>query len=200
MGLRATRLGGSGKTDVLVHIPGSPKISFSIAVDAKSTAAGSVPDSQIDFDTLEEHRKKHNADYSMVIGCAFQNECLIKRAREHGVFLLCVDDFETLIKRHLEVPIKLSLYRKIFEKGGIAESEDPETEGFLYERDIYRSLRDGKELDNPPTTEDISNMLQFLASPLVGCVEKTKEGYYATGSLSDAARKFAFYSRNCFDI
>lgn len=228
LGFRATRLGGSGKTDVLVHTPGSPKISFSIAVDAKSTAAGSVPDSQVDFDTLEEHRKKHNADYSMVIGCAFQNERLIKRAREHGVVLLGVDDFETLIKRHLEVPIKLSLYRKIFEKAGIAdislidedrqdivcygklmravmscliaESEDPETEGFLFERDIYRSLRDGKELDNPPTTEDISNMLQFLASPLVGCVEKTKDGYYATGSLSDAARKFAFYSRNCFDI
>lgn len=228
LGFRATRLGGSGKTDVLVHTPGSPKISFSIAVDAKSTAAGSVPDSQVDFDTLEEHRKKHNADYSMVIGCAFQNERLIKRAREHGVVLLGVDDFETLIKRHLEVPIKLSLYRKIFEKAGIAdislidadrqeivrygklmravmscliaESEDPETEGFLYERDIYRSLRDGKELDNPPTTEDISNMLQFLASPLVGCVEKTKDGYYATGSLSDAARKFAFYSGNCFDI
>lgn len=227
LGFKATRLGGSGKTDVLIHTPGSPKISFSVAVDAKSTAAGSVPDSQIDFDTLEEHRKKHNADYSMVIGCAFQNERLIKRATEHGVVLMGVDDFETLIRRHLEVPIKLSLYRKIFEKAGIAdislindyrqeivyygklmraimscliaESEDPETEGFLVERDIYRSLRDGKEIDVPPTMEAIANMLQFLASPLVGCVEKTKSGYYATGSLADAARKFAFYSRNCFE-
>lgn len=227
LGFKATRLGGAGKTDVLIHTPGSPKISFSVAVDAKSTAAGSVPDSQIDFDTLEEHRKKHNADYSMVIGCAFQNERLIKRAKEHGVVLLGVDDFETMIRRHLEVPIKLSIYRKIFEKAGvadislinedrqeivyygklmraimsclIAESEDPETEGFLVERDIYRSLRDGKEIDVPPTMEAIANMLQFLASPLVGCAEKTKSGYYATGSLADAARKFAFYSRNCFD-
>lgn len=227
LGFKAKRLGGAGKTDVLVHTPGSPKISFSIAVDAKSTASGSVPDSQIDFDTLEEHRKKHNADYSLVIGCAFVNERLIKRAKEHGVVLFGVDEFETLIRRHLEVPIKLSLYRKIFEKAGIAdislvngdrqdivcfgklmravmscliaESDDPETEGFLVERDIYRSLRDSKEFSNSPTLEAISNMLQFLASPLVGCVEKTKDGYYATGSLSDVARKFAFYSRNCFD-
>ncbi len=227
LGFKATRMGGSGKTDVLVHTPGSPKVSFSVAVDAKSTSGGSVSDSQVDFDTLEEHRKKHNADYSMVVGCAFQNERLIKRAKEHGVVLLNVDDFETLIRKHLEVPIKLSLYRKLFEKAGIAdislvnddrqyiiylgnlmravmscliaESEDPETEGFLFERDIYRSLRDNRELDNPPTMEAISNMLQFLTSPLVGCVEKTKDGYYATGSLSDAARKFAFYSRNCFD-
>lgn len=227
LGFKAVRMGGPGKTDVLIHTPGSSKISFSIAVDAKSTAAGSVPDSQVDFDTLEEHRKKHNADYSMVIGCAFQNERLIKRAKEHGVVLLSVDNFETLIRQHLEVPIKLLLYRKIFEKAGIAdislvngdrqkivcsgklmravmscliaESEDPETEGFLFERDIYRSIRDSKEFGDSPAMEAISDMLQFLASPLVGCVEKTKDGYYATGSLSDAARKFAFYSRNCFE-
>lgn len=227
LGFKAIRLGGAGKTDVLVHIPGSPKISFSIAVDAKSTASGSVSDSQIDFDTLEEHRKKHKADYSMVVGCAFQNERLIKRAKEHGVVLFGLDDFEMLIRRHLEVPIKLSSYRKIFEKAGIAdislvdddrqdivcfgklmravvscliaESEDPETEGLLVERDIYRSLRDSNKLNNPPTMEAISNMLQFLSSPLVGCVEKTRDGYYATGTLSDVARKFAFYSRNCFD-
>ena len=227
LGFKAVRIGGSGKTDVLIHTPGSSKISFSAAVDAKSTASGSVLDSQVDFDTLEEHRKKHNADYSMVVGCAFQNERLIKRAKEHGVVLLSVDDFEMLIRQHLEVPIKLMLYRKIFEKPGIAdislvnddrqdivsfgklmravmrcliaESEDPETEGFLFERDIYRSLRDRKELNHPPTMEAISNMLEFLASPLVGCVEKTKDGYYAAGSLPDAARKFAFYSRICFD-
>lgn len=225
LGFAATRLGGSGKTDVLIHTPGSSKTSFSVAVDAKSTASDSVSDAQIDFDTLEEHRKKHCADYSAVVGCAFRNERLIKRAIEHKVILLDVDHLELLIKRHLEVPIKLSFYRQIFEKPGIAdtslvdnnrqeiiaygklmhavmncllsESEDPVTEGILQERDIYRSLRDCKETDEPPTTEAIRDMLHFLSSPLIGCVEKSKDGYYATGSLSDAARKFAFYARNC---
>ena len=79
----------------------------------------------------------------------------------------------------------------------ISESDDPITEGFLLERDVYRSLRDNTELGTLPTIEEISNMLQFLASPLIGCVEKTKDGYYATGSLSDAALKFTFYSRCC---
>lgn len=225
LGFVATRLGGSGKTDVLIHTPGSPKTSFSVAVDAKSTASDSVSDTQIDFDTLEEHRKKHGADYSTVVGCAFRNERLITRAIEHKVLLLDVDHLERLIKHHLEVPIKLSSYRQIFEKPGIAdisltdndrqeivaygklmhavmsclitESEDPVTEGILQERDIYRSLRDYKETDEPPTIEAITNMLHFLSSPLIGCVEKSKDGYYATGSLSDAARKFAFYARNC---
>lgn len=225
LGFAATRLGGSGKTDVLIHTPGSPKTSFSVAVDAKSTASDSVSDAQIDFDTLEEHRKKHSADYSMVVGCAFRNERLIKRAIEHKVLLLDVDRLEVLIKHHLEVPIKLSSYRQIFEKPGIAdislvdnnrqeivaygklmhavmsclitESEDPVTEGILRERDIYRSLRDCKETNEQHTIEAITDMLHFLSSPLIGCVEKSKDGYYATGSLSDAARKFAFYARNC---
>lgn len=225
LGFKAIRLGGAGKTDVLVHAPGSPKISFSVAIDAKSTASGSVSDSLVDFDTLEEHRKKHGANYSMIIGCAFQNERLIKRAVEHKVLLLDIEQLETLIKRHLNVPIKLSSYRQVFDKAGIAdislidrdrqkivefgrlikdvmsclisESEDPVTEGFLFERDIYRSLRDRQNIVTLPTVEEISNMLKFLSSPIIGCVERTKDGYYATGSLADVARKFAFYSRNC---
>lgn len=225
LGFKADRLGGAGKTDVLIHAPGSPKISFSIAIDAKSTASGSVSDSLVDFDTLDEHRKKHGANYSMIVGCAFQNERLIKRAIEHKVLLLDIDQLETLIKRHLNVPIKLSSYQQIFEKAGIAdislidedrqkivefgqlikdvmsclisESEDPITEGFLFERDIYRSLRDRQNTAKLPTIKEISNMLQFLSSPIIGCVERTKDGYYATGSLADVAHKFAFYSQNC---
>ena len=40
----------------------------------------------------------------------------------------------------------------------ISESDDPVTEGFLLERDVYRSLRDNTELGTLPTIEEISNM------------------------------------------
>lgn len=227
LGFKATRLGGPGRTDILIHTPGSSKVSYSVAVDAKSTASGSVSTGMVDFDSLKEHRKKHHANYSLVVGCAFQNESLIKRAIEHNVILLDVDGLESLIRSHLKVPLKLSSYKHIFEKAGIAdislvdgnrqeiicygqlmravmnclveESDDPITEGFLFERDIYRSLRNSTELDVPPTIDAITSMLQFLSSPLIGCVEKTRDGYYATGSLADASRKFAFYSQCCTD-
>lgn len=225
LGFKTTQFGGAGRTDILIQTPGSSKVSYSVAVDAKSTASGSVSTGMVDFDSLKEHRKKHHANYSLIVGCAFQNESLIKRAIEHNVVLLDVDSLETLIKNHLKVPIKLSSYKQIFEKAGIAditlvagnrqeivcygqlmhavmnclieESDDPITEGFLFERDIYRSLRNSTELDEPPTIDAITSMLQFLSSPLIGCVEKTKDGYYATGSLADASRKFAFYSQCC---
>lgn len=77
------------------------------------------------------------------------------------------------------------------------ESIDPVTKGFLQERDIYRTLRDNKLFDMPPTLEEISAMLGFLASPLIGCVGQAKEGYFALGALSDAANKFIFYAQAC---
>lgn len=227
LGFKATHLGCSGKTDILIQTPGSSKSAYSVAVDAKSTASGSISTGMVDFDSLKEHRRKHQTDYSLIVGCSFQNESLIKRAIEHNVVLLDVDSLEALIKNHLEVPVKLCSYRRIFEKAGLAditlidgdrqeiirygqlmhevmnclieESEDPITEGFLFERDIYRSLRNSTKLAEPPTIDAISSMLQFLSSPLIGCVEKTRDGYYATGSLADVSRKFAFYSRCCTD-
>ncbi len=35
-------------------------------------------------------------------------------------------------------------------------------------------------------------MLQFLSSPLISAVGAAKEGYYALGSIDEAAQKFYF--------
>lgn len=225
LGFEAQWLGGAGKTDVLVRAAGNSLTTFSVTVDAKSTMSGNVTDGLVDFDTLEEHRRKHKADFSAVVGGSFQNERLIKRAIEHNVVLIDIDTLETLIRNHLEVPIQVTSYKKLFETPGIAnvtcleeerekitrygnllhavmdclvaEREDEVTGGILQERDIYRSLRMNESFSFAPNIDEISAMLQFLASPLIGCVEKSKEGYSAVGTLDDAAQKFDFYSRMC---
>lgn len=225
LGFEAQWLGGSGKTDVLVRAAGNSLTAYSVAIDAKSTMSGNVTDGLVDFDTLEEHRRKHKADFSAVVGGSFQNERLIKRASEHNVVLIDIDTLENLIRNHLEVPIQVTTYKKMFETPGIvnvtcleeerekitrygtllhavmdclvAEREDEVTEGILQERDIYRSLRMDESFSCAPTIDEISAMLQFLASPLIGCVERSKEGYSAVGTLDDAAQKFDFYSRMC---
>lgn len=225
LGFDAQWLGGAGKTDVLVRAAGNSLTTYSVTVDAKSTMSGNVTDGLVDFDTLEEHRRKHKADFSAVVGGSFQNERLIKRAIEHNVVLIDIDTLETLIRNHMEVPIQVTSYRKLFETPGIAnvscleeerekitrygnllhavmdclvaEREDEVTGGILQERDIYRSLRMNESFSFAPNIAEISAMLQFLASPLIGCVEKSKEGYSAVGTLDDAAQKFDFYSRMC---
>ena len=225
LGFEAQWLGGAGKTDVLVRAAGNSATSYTVTVDAKSTMSGNVTDGLVDFDTLEEHRRKHKADFSAVVGGSFQNERLIKRAIEHNVVLIDIDTLETLIRNHLEVPIQVTSYKRLFETPGIAnvkcleeerekitrygnllhavmdclvaEREDEVTGGILQERDIYRSLRMNDSFSSVPNIDEISAMLQFLASPLIGCVEKSKEGYSAVGTLDDAAQKFDFYSRMC---
>lgn len=225
LGFNTKWIGGSGNTDVLIQAPSAPKYSFSVAVDAKSTQTGIVTDGIVDFDTLIEHKNKHKASFSAIVGGKFQNERLIRRAKEHGVVLIDIDSLEKLILNQREVPIKISAYKKLFERPGVVdvsvlqeerkrvmrygvllhavmdclvdESEDPVTEGLLQGRDIYRSLRNNEYFEFAPTLEEISDMLEFMSSPLIGCVEKTKEGYYAVGSVRDASKIFEFYTKYC---
>lgn len=112
LGFEAQWLGGAGKTDVLVRAAGNSMTTYSVTIDAKSTLSGNVTDNLVNFDTLEEHRRKHKADFSAVVGGSFQNERLIKRAIEHNVVLIDIDTLETLIRNHLEVPIQVTSVMK----------------------------------------------------------------------------------------
>lgn len=225
LGFEANWLGGSGKTDVLIKARTAPRLSYSVAIDAKSTYTGSVTKEPIDFDTLKEHRKLHHADYSAVIGCTFRGETLLKRCREHKVALLDIDTLEQLIRNQAEIPLTGEDYKKIFEQAGIVdtgvldearnrtgrygqlvdaivgclvdESKDEVTEGILTSREIYRTVRDDARFSVHPNLDEIEDILNFLASPLLGCVGKTKDGYYAIGSLNEVAKKFQFYAKSC---
>lgn len=225
MGFKATWLGGSGKTDVLIQAQTLPKFTYSVAVDAKSTASGSVTDGQISFDTLEEHRKIHQTDYTAVIGCKFQNERLIKRAEKHRVVLIDIDDMEYMIRTHYKTPLASEDYKFIFANFGkadmsvlesaiskinkygllvdaimsclVRESTDEVTEGILSVKGIYRSVRDDIRFSERTELNELENVLELLSSPLISCVGKTKEGYYAIGSLEEASNKFAFYAKAC---
>lgn len=225
LGFKAEWLGGSGRTDVLLQAQSAPKLSYRVAVDAKSTSSGNVTEGLIDFDTLLEHKKLHNADYTAVVGCSFQGERLVKRALEHMVVLIDVNSLEEVIKNHMEVPVQISIYRKLFEQPGLVdiyvlndgrnkiqrygylveaimnclaeESTDPVTEGVLLAREIYRSVRDDERFEIAPDLIEIEAILELLSSPLIECVGKTKDGYYALESLEEAGRKFEFYARAC---
>ena len=224
LGFESNWLGGSGKTDVLLKTHTTQKFSYIVAIDAKSTASGNVTESLIDFDTIKEHKKKHTSDYNVIVGTNFQGERLIERAKEHKVLLLDVNQLESMVRDAIEIPLSFDSYRKLFEQTGIAnirvldedrenirrqgllmqaimdclieESDDEFTEGILTERDIYRSLRKIDKFKNVNPNE-IQLMLEFLSSPLIGCVSHSKEGYYAIESLSNISKKLKFYSKAC---
>lgn len=224
LGFKAEWIGGPGKTDVLVSAYAAAKYSYRVTVDAKSTASGLVNETQLNFDTLIDHRKLHEAQYTAVVGCGFQGERIVERAYKHGIVLIDVDALCELIKWHSQVPLSSQDYRALFEAAGsvnlqvlekrrnsilrsgtllhavidclASESEDEATGGALSVRDIYLLLKSSSNLPIP-TFEEITNMLEFLASPMINCVGKNRDTYHAIGSLNEAAKKFEFFSQAC---
>lgn len=220
LGFKSYWLGGSGKTDVLIEAPTSPNFSYKVAIDAKSNYSGSVTEGLVNFDTVNEHKKKHNANFSMIIGYNFQGERLIRRAEEHKIALCTVDDLENLIKMHYEVPLKSNSYKKIFEQCGLINIgslkedrekivregnllkdtmktlynlvDDPEFNGIVNAQIVYAMLKMEGTYNPTASVNEIRDTLEFLSSPIIGCVGKNKDGYYALGSLEDASKTFEF--------
>lgn len=224
LGFKSEWLGGSGNIDILIIPKVAPAYSYTVNIDAKSTYSGTITDTLVDFDTLAEHKKKHNADYVVIVGIDFKNERLISRAREHNVGLLDVETLSQLMIQHCSVPISFSMYRLLFEQVGVIDisildseidltyrkakllkaiteclyenTSDEFTKGIMTQRDIYFVLKNTFQMKNL-SPQEIEGALLFLASPYVDCIGgDLKKGFYAKGSLADAVQKFQFYANH----
>lgn len=224
LGFKSEWLGGPGKTDVLVSAYSAAKFSYRVTVDTKSTANGLVNESQLNFDTLVDHRKLHGAQFTVVVGYGFQGERIVERAKKHQIVLMSIDSLCELIELHERAPLSAQDYKALFEASGIAdldvleegrsrlirngvilhavmdclasESNDEATGGTLSVRELYFSMK-AQNRKLLPTMEEINDMLEFLSSPMINCVGKIKDEYYAIGSLNEASNKFSFYVNAC---
>lgn len=134
-----------------------------------------------------------------------------------------MDALADLLKSHREVPLGYKKYEKIFSKGGIVnldslaedraqliyqkklvysviyvlteERDDPVTKGELSARDIYIMLKMNQNLSQSPTLNQIESALEFLSSSFIRGIEKTKNGYSATGSVTEISNLLNFLSR-----
>ena len=194
LGFAAEHLGGSGQTDVLVDARFGGDASYRVAIDAKTTSAPSLQDHQVDWDTLTEHRLKHEADYSMLVGPNPSGGRLMERAQLHNVAVLSADALAGLCELHSDRPLGLADYRTLFEQSGevdLSEIEERAEEAnrlvTLAQRlvdaiaDLARDLgpltanqlrltmyhQDSEDL---PTQAEIEAMLAALASPLMGAI------------------------------
>ena len=168
--------------------------SYRVAIDAKTTSAPSLQDHQVDWDTLTEHRLKHEADYSMLVGPNPSGGRLMERAQLHNVAVLSADALAGLCELHSDRPLGLADYRTMFEQSGevdLSEIEERAEEAnrlvTLAKRlvdaiaDLARDLgpltasqlrltmyhQDSGDLS---TQAEIEAMLAALASPLVGAI------------------------------
>ena len=200
LGFDAEKLGGSGKTDVLVKAPLGKDDSYTATIDAKTVGAGSLGDGQVDWVTLEEHRKQHNADYSMLIGPNPSGKRLMNRAVDQAVAVLSTEQLADLCIQHARAPLSLKDYRALFEAGGVVDTNsiDRAAKDWVRLRDLAVELceklteRTGTfgpltasqlmvmidQPDKSSSVEEIQQTLDTLASPLVGVIQGTASGGY----------------------
>lgn len=225
LGFRTTLLGGSGDTDVLAVANAASRFSYSVVIDAKSTSNGGVSASQVDFDTLELHRRKHDASFVAVVGSSFSEKRICDRAKEHDVALFGISELEKLLKLQEEIPLVSQDYKILFEYSGpidlgllepaiarfkrttklldlvlralLSQNEDKEFGGLMSKRDVYWFMKNGTSSIEDLSISEVGEMLEFLSSPFVGCIGKDKDGYYAVGSFDDAAKRLVLLAKAC---
>jgi hypothetical protein len=114
LGFEAERIGGAGRTDVLLNASlGLHR--YRVVIDAKSTNRTRVSDAQVDWLSIRTHRERERADYAAVIGPEFAGGNLTDRAREFDVALLSVPDLLQVIELHAMAPFTLVELRTLFD-------------------------------------------------------------------------------------
>ena len=192
MGFVAEHLGGPGKTDVLLTTPLGKDDLYRVAVDAKTTASGSLGDNQVDWETLKEHRENHGAKYSLLVAPNPTGKRLMDRARKSLVGVLSAEQLAYLCRGHVRAPLSLVDYEQLFAIPGeidtavVDEQADhlvqlrrlasavcrqlPEKTnrfGRMFARDVQLLL--GEEAEGV-SEEETKDLLKMLSHPLVGAV------------------------------
>jgi len=199
MNLDAIHLGGAGDTDVLVTVRLSHTESVRVIVDAKATTHNSVLEGAVDFQTLEEHRRMHDAAHVALMAKGFDSGRIKARAADVGVALITVDELADLVIKCRQRPLApvelLAVFSKadrerlwdvskrraeVFEAVLVAVADEIAyielAGGDMSLRDIHRAIF--RVVQPSPSEEEVRDVLDLLASPLIGGLHpQGRDGY-----------------------
>jgi predicted RNA-binding protein with PUA-like domain len=214
LGFQAEWLGGSGRTDVLLDATLGATESYRVVVDCKTSGSGSVTDQQVDWVTLAEHKKKHDADQIALAAPNPSGKRLLERAKQYNVAIISADQLAGLCRQHAKTPLGLDDYRSLFAHGGSLDTGvvDERAEevrrlitlaaaiceairrqsilfGRLSARDLLLILA-GQPVAEGTTEEELQALLDTLANPLLAVLHGSKiDGYRVTTSAEVAQRR-----------
>ncbi|MCY4272151.1 MAG: hypothetical protein OXF00_05855 [bacterium] len=200
LGFEAEKLGGAGKTDVLITAPLGKDSSYSAAIDAKAVGNGALGNGQVAWATLDYHRKHHKADYSMVVGPNPAQKSLMRYAADFTVAVLSTEQLADLCLQHDRAPLGLDTYRALFATGGAVNMAPIEQAA----RDLTRTRNLAVALcaelaektsqlgplsapvlmgmlyqsDKAYSEPEIQQVLDTLSSPLIGAIQGTADQGY----------------------
>jgi hypothetical protein len=191
-GFKAELIGRSGDTDVLLTADIGDE-TYKVTVDGKTAKKGKVLESQINWDSLEDHRKKHNADYTVVVGPNFSEGKLPERAEAHKISVLPTEYLIKLIEEHSKYPITLLDFKDVFAKtGDLSERVDDLLEQNRRKRELLakfkiileemKNLQDshgffnldrlcGRLLEHEIDEDILKSMIELLKIPFINSIK-----------------------------
>jgi hypothetical protein len=213
LGLDCERIGGSGEADVVAKALLGDE-GYSLVVDAKTSQAG-MPRGGINYDPIKGHQEQHEAGYAIVVSPAFSQGHTILHAQKNAVGLLKTDDLIKLVKdsrlwgtnlywlKHTLAQVGMiqprlhdvqasrtdlaEAARAILHVFDVHHRGDESSDG-LDDEAIFWLLK-GAKLKFPKA--QIVQIVQFLANPLVGVLERRESGYVLTLPAVMAHRRLA---------
>lgn len=221
-GFKAELIGTSGDTDVLLTANIGDE-TYKVTVDGKTAKKGKVLESQINWDSLEDHRKKHNADYTVVIGPNFSEGKLAERAEAHKVSVLPTEYIIKLIEEHSKYPITLLDFKDMFAKtGDLSERVDDLLEQnrikcellskFKIVLEEMNNLQDalgffnldrlcGRLIDHEIDEDTLKSMIELLKIPFINSIKDLGEDkFILVNSIENIANLFKQISKELLGI
>ncbi|MFE6744725.1 restriction endonuclease [Kitasatospora purpeofusca] len=104
LGVEVEAHSGPKKTDVIVDVWRSPTIRLRVAVEAKTDGAGLITDQDVQFGRLGEHRKRHDAHCTVLVGPRFDAR-VKQEAGKDNVALLTAQELAQAVIRHSRTPL-----------------------------------------------------------------------------------------------
>ena len=188
--------------------------SYSLVVDAKTSQEG-VAKSGINYDPIKGHQEQHEADFAIVVAPGFSLGHTITHAQKNAVGLLTTADLIKLVEDSQRWGAHLYWLKQTFTQVGtiqpphhevkatrtdLAEAarailhvfevhhRGHESSGGLDDGAIFWLLK-GAKLKFPK--DQIVQIVQFLANPLLGILDQRESGYVMTLPAAMANRRLA---------
>jgi hypothetical protein len=216
MGLDVEHHGGPGKADSVAELWLSPVKRLRLAIESKTEGNGQVREDAIKFDALEEHRKHHKADRTVLVGPGFGGR-LPQWAKKNGIIAITARELAKWMKRQACTPLYPHELAALFTPDGVSEvdsvwrdaerkqealrsitqilwesANDPDDIEFAGGSLALREIRRiGKSVAGFPLDPgEIEEVLSFLSNPFIsGATSPKTNEYVAAAAPSIVAAK-----------
>ncbi|MCH8047310.1 MAG: restriction endonuclease [Planctomycetes bacterium] len=148
LGYSVQVISGPGNPDV-VSTAVMGEDTYRLLIETKSRSSGVVNQNDVNFNALNQHKAKANADFVLVLATDFSGGNLEQWASEHQVRLLRVEEICKVLLAHAEAAIPLDSLRELFVGSGSTDESalsailaDAETSVQLMAlcRDVYDAV------------------------------------------------------------